>query len=76
MSFNEFVDDHGKALWRAAFLLTGDHHKAEDLVQTALTKAYGKYTGDDAEFGAYVRITIYHTYISWWRRRWNAEYPA
>lgn len=76
MSFNEFVDDHGKALWRAAFLLTGDHHKAEDLVQTALTKAYGRYAGNDAEFGAYVRTTIYHTYISWWRRRWNAEYPT
>lgn len=76
MSFDQFVDEHGRTLWRAAFLLTGDHHKAEDLVQTALTKAHGRYSGNDAEFERYVRTTIYHTYVSWWRRRWNAEYPT
>lgn len=25
---------------------------------------------------AYVRRTIYTTYVSWWRRRWNAEDPT
>ena len=29
----------GDALWRSAWLLTGDHQLAEDLVQTALFKA-------------------------------------
>lgn len=38
-SFDEYVAARGTALARAAYLLTGDHHAAEDLVQTALFKA-------------------------------------
>lgn len=76
MSFEQFVTERGKVLWRAAFLLTGDYHKAQDLVQAALTKVYSRYSGNDDAFERYVRTTMYHTYISWWRRRWNAEVPA
>ena len=36
--FDAFVRDQGPRLGRAAFLLTGDHQLAEDLVQTALAK--------------------------------------
>lgn len=74
--FEAFVERRGQALWRAAWLLTGDSHKAEDLVQTALTKTYTRYTDDDVRFEAYVRTTIYRTYVSWWRRRWNGEVPT
>lgn len=36
--FAEFVDGRFTALQRFAYLLTGEWHLAEDLVQTALTK--------------------------------------
>jgi DNA-directed RNA polymerase specialized sigma24 family protein len=37
-TFREFVAARQAALSRVAFLLTGDHHAAEDLVQSALIK--------------------------------------
>jgi len=37
-TFRTFVDTHGPTLLQAARLLSGDHHRGEDLVQTALTK--------------------------------------
>ncbi len=77
--FDRFVADRGRALWRAAWLLTGDAHHAEDLVQSALAKCYGRYdaVGDDDGFEAYVRVAIYRTYVSWWRRMsWRGESPT
>lgn len=77
--FDHFVDERGGALWRAAWLLTGDAHHAEDLVQTALTKTYPKFAGfdDPRRFEAYVRTTMYRTFVSWWRRRsWRGEVPS
>ena len=77
--FDQFVDERGGALWRAAWLLTGDTHHAEDLVQTALTKTYPKFGGfdDSGSFEAYVRTTIYRTFVSWWRKRsWRSEIPT
>lgn len=74
--FESFVALRGKGLWRAAWLLTGDHHRAEDLVQTALSKCYGRYRGDDEAFEAYVRTAIYRTYCTWWRRKWRGEHPT
>lgn len=73
-AFDAFVAARGPSLWRSAWLLTGDHHRAEDLVQTALAKAWPHF--DRAEnFEAYVRRTMVNTYIAWWRRRWNHELP-
>ena len=74
--FDNFVRQRGRALWRAAYLLTGDSHKAEDLVQTVLAKTYPHYRGNDAAFEGYVRTALYRTYVSWWRRRWNGETPS
>ncbi len=34
--FRDFVAVRSRALLRTAYLLTGDHHLAEDLLQTAL----------------------------------------
>ena len=58
--------------------VTGDGHLAKDLVQTALAKSYAAWTriGDAGGFEAYVRRTMYTTYVSWWRRRWNGERPT
>lgn len=69
----------GSALLRTAWLLTGDHHRAEDLVQTALGKTWPHWSriaqSGAGGYDAYVRRVMMTTYIAWWRRRWNAEYP-
>jgi len=38
--FTSFARDRGHALLRSAYLLTGDRHLAEDLVQPSLARTY------------------------------------
>lgn len=73
-SFSDFVTSRGSALWRSAWLLTGDTALAEDLLQTALARSWPHFDRVDS-FEAYVRRTLYTTYASWWRRRWRHEIP-
>jgi DNA-directed RNA polymerase specialized sigma24 family protein len=40
--FEEFVSARGQALQRFGYLLTSDWALAEDLVQTAFSRAYGR----------------------------------
>lgn len=73
---DRFIAERGSALLRAAWLLVGDDHHAEDLLQAALSKCYTHYDrlDNDHKFEAYVRTALYRTYISWWRRRsWRSE---
>jgi len=75
--FEEFVAGRGPALQRFGYALTGDWGLAEDLLQTALARAYPRWSRikrDDPE--AYVRKIMVNTWSSWWRRRWRAEVPA
>ena len=70
-AFNAFVRSRTSALLRSAYLLTGDQHLAEDLVQSALARTHRAWsrvhmTGN-AE--AYTRTAMYHLQISRWRRR-------
>lgn len=76
--FDDFVAARGDALWRSAWLLTGDAHLAEDLVQTALAKSWPRWArvNADGSFEAYVRRVLFTTYAGWWRRRWNGERPT
>ena len=78
VDFEEFVAARGQALWRTAWLLTGDAHKAEDLVQTALMKCWRRWSEierhESAE--AYVRRALVTTYTDWWRRKWTGEHPT
>jgi RNA polymerase sigma-70 factor (sigma-E family) len=72
--FDAYVRFRTPALLRSAYLLTGDQHLAEDLVQTALVRthrAWGRI--HDGNPDAYVRKVMYHQQISWWRRRKLAE---
>src|SRR3954471_10832188 len=67
--FREFVHARTPALSRTAYLLTGDAHLAEDLVQTALfktAKAWHRIEGDPEP---YVRRILYTQNVSWWRSR-------
>jgi RNA polymerase sigma-70 factor (sigma-E family) len=68
--FRDFVLSRGPALSRTAYLLTGDHHLAQDLLQTALAKTYQHWPRvRDGAPEAYVRRALHNTYISWWRRQ-------
>ncbi|MFH8466170.1 SigE family RNA polymerase sigma factor [Streptomyces sp. NPDC017991] len=72
--FREFVAMRSTALLQLAVLLTGgDRHAAEDLLQIALMKAYGRWARIERP-EAYVRQVIYRQQISRWRlRRHRAE---
>jgi RNA polymerase sigma-70 factor (sigma-E family) len=73
--FRAFVDAHGSSLLHTARLLTGDHHRGEDLVQTALTKLYLKWGRIDAPL-AYARRALVNAQIDQSRRRWWGERPT
>ncbi len=77
-TFEEFVASRGRDLWRSAWLLTGDAHKAEDLVQTALLKCWRRWSSiaNDGAVEAYVRRAMVTTYTDWWRRKWRSELPT
>ena len=71
--FDAFVRARASALSRTAYLLTGDHHLAQDLVQAALLQAARHWGRIHTSPEAYVRRAMYHQNISWWRRRRFAE---
>jgi RNA polymerase sigma-70 factor (sigma-E family) len=68
-AFAEFVVARTPSLMRTAYLLTRDHHLAEDLVQTALFKAAMRWERIEGEPEPYVRRILYTENISRWRRR-------
>ncbi|MBO0880948.1 MAG: SigE family RNA polymerase sigma factor [Mycobacterium sp.] len=76
--FREYVLARQAALLRAAWLLTGDWHRAEDLVQTALAKVWPRWSRLSAEGqpDAYVRRVLVASYLTWRRRHWWAERPT
>lgn len=74
--FAAFVHHRSDALLRTAYLLTHDRHLAEDLLQTALAKAWPRWSRIEGNPEAYVRKVIVNTYSTWWRRRWNGESPT
>ncbi len=75
-TFEAFVAARGPRLFATAVLITQDRALAEDLVQTALLKAWRRWSHIDVSAEAYVRTTMVHTYTSWWRRKWNGEVPT
>lgn len=76
-AFVEWASARGKSLRGTAYLLVGDHHLAEDLVQEALTKTYVAWPRirDVTKAEAYARKAITTTAISWWRRKSSGEKP-
>jgi RNA polymerase sigma-70 factor (sigma-E family) len=67
--FGEFVAARSGDLIRLAYVLTGEQHAAEDLLQSALTKAAAHWRRIHSAPEAYVRQIIYREQVSWWRRR-------
>ena len=74
--FDEFVAARSGRLLRTAYLLTRDHALAEDLLQTALTKAWFAWSRIEGQPEPYVRKILVNTYASWWRRKWSGEQPT
>ena len=76
VELREFVTARGAALSRAAYLLTGDHQAAEDLVQetyVVLVRRWQKSGTVDPE--AYVRRILYSRFVDGRRRRRLSELP-
>ncbi len=71
--FHAFVVARTAALSRTAYLLTGDAHLAEDLVQTALFKAARHWRRIQGSPEAYVRRILYTQNVSWWRSRRHVQ---
>ncbi|GAB3437366.1 SigE family RNA polymerase sigma factor [Flindersiella endophytica] len=71
--FSAYVAAHRAALTRTAYLLTGDHHAAEDLVQVALVKVYAAWRRirKKQAIGSYVRRVLINEHVSLWRRAWR-----
>ncbi len=74
--FDTFVETRSDRLLRTAYLLTHDHGLAEDLVQTALTKAWFSWERIQGDPGPYVHRILVNTFASSWRRRWRGETPT
>src|SRR5919201_3016303 len=61
------------SLLRTAYLLTGNRHDAEDLVQTAFAKLYLSWdrVRDQGSMDGYVRRILVNEHHSLWRRAWK-----
>ncbi len=74
--FDAYVRASERQHKRLAFLLTGDLHAAEDLLQAAYAKMYPKWgkvrTYDVPD--AYLRRVMMSLRTSWWRRSRNREW--
>lgn len=69
--FEAWVHARSAELSRRAYMLTGDVHLAEDLLQDTLARVAERWprlvrSGDPA---GYARTVMYHLSVDWWRRR-------
>lgn len=68
--FDEFAHAAWPRLRRSAYLLTGDHHLAEDLAQTSLERTYAKWrTVRRSDAFAYCRRVLVNLNVDRIRRR-------
>ncbi|WP_409484019.1 SigE family RNA polymerase sigma factor [Arsenicicoccus dermatophilus] len=76
--FTAFVAARSAALLRYAYLLTGDHASAEDLLQNTLVKVYLSWhkIADRGSVEAYTRTAMTRTNISVWRKVGRREFAT
>jgi RNA polymerase sigma-70 factor (sigma-E family) len=76
--FEEFAKARTPQLYRSAWLLAGEHHLAEDLVQETLAKLYRAWRRVEQvdNPAAYAQTVLARTYISQRRRRSSTERPV
>lgn len=68
-AFDAFVRTSSDRLLRTAYLLTGDRHHAEDLVQTALLRTARRWSTARREPAAYARRVVVNLAKDRWRDR-------
>lgn len=76
--FQAYIEARGHAWERYAYALTGDTHRAQDLVQNVLLQAYRRWSRITAvdHPDAYIRRMMTNSYLGWRRRRSNSEIPT
>jgi RNA polymerase sigma-70 factor (sigma-E family) len=78
VAYRRFATDATPALFRSAWLLTGDWHLAEDLVQDCLARMYTAWPGvgriDNP--AAYAQTVLVRLFLSHRRRRSSTERPS
>lgn len=76
--FGEYVAERRAHLYRTAYLLCGDPHRAEDIVQQALTSLYGAWPRASRleSVDAYARRVVVNAHIDETRRPWRRERPV
>ena len=76
--FSAYVAERRAYLYRTAYLLCGDPHRAEDIVQQSLAKLYGAWSravrADSVD--AYVRRIVVNAHLDEVRRPWQRERPT
>ena len=74
-AFTAFAEEASPALLRTAWLLTGEHHAAHELVQAALVKTYVAWPRVRPDGAlAYARRVLVNERTDTWRRR-HGEVP-
>lgn len=76
--FVEYVAARRATLYRTAYLICGDAHRADDLVQIALAKAYVAWPrlARVGNVDAYVRRILVNAHVDETRRGWRREQPG
>ena len=71
--FTAYLEARQARLLRTAYLITGDQHQAEDLLQTSLAKLYLAWdkVRERGSVDAYVRRIMVNENNSLWRRSWK-----
>jgi RNA polymerase sigma-70 factor (sigma-E family) len=77
-AFSEYVAARRPQLFRTACLLCGDPHRAEDVVQDALTRLYAAWDRVEkmGNVDGYVRRIIVNAHYSDRRRPWRREHAS
>lgn len=75
VEFEQYMAARQPSLLRTAYLLTGDRHSAEDLVQTSLAKLYLAWDKVQRRelVDGYVRRIMVNEHNSLWRRAWKRK---
>ncbi|WP_205475267.1 SigE family RNA polymerase sigma factor [Nocardioides sp. SYSU D00038] len=76
--FTAYLEARRASLMRTAYLLTGDHHTAEDVLQASLAKLYLSWdkVRDRGSVDGYLRRIMVNENNSLWRRGWKRREHA
>ena len=74
--FATYVRERSPRLLHTSYLLCHDWALAEDLLQTALARAWRSWRRIEKDPDSYVYRILVNTNASWTRRRWRGEIPT